>query len=49
MVQTGHPSDIWASGEALLDDGKRPIQFAPHGGIVPIRRTHDTFDASTNW
>jgi len=49
MVETEHPSDIWASGEALLDDGKRPIQFAPHGGIVPIRRTSDTFDQSTTY
>jgi len=26
----------------VLADGSRPIQFAPHGGIVPIRRSVDT-------
>jgi len=27
----------------LLNNGKRPIQLAPHGGIVPIRRSSDTY------
>jgi len=26
----------------LLNDGSRPMQLAPHGGIVPIRRSVDT-------
>ena len=29
--------------EYVLDNGARPMQLAPHGGIVPIRRSSDTY------
>ena len=42
-VQLTHPSDAWFSPDFVLDNGQRPIQLAPHGGIVPIRRSVDTY------
>jgi hypothetical protein len=42
MAEPNHPSHVW-QGEYLLNNGKRPIQLAPHGGIVPIRRSSDTY------
>ena len=45
MAEPNHPSLIWAN-DFLLDNGRRPTQLAPHGGIVPIRRTSDTYPQS---
>jgi len=45
MAEPYHPSLVWAN-DFLLDNGRRPIQLAPHGGIVPIRRTSDTYPQS---
>ena len=42
-AQVAHPSDIWGSPDFRLDNGRRPIQLAPHGGIVPDRRSVDTY------
>ena len=42
MAEPAHPSLIWAN-DFLFNNGARPIQLAPHGGIVPIRRSHDTY------
>ena len=42
MAEPGHPSLVWAN-DYRLDNGRRPIQLAPHGGIVPIRRSSDTY------
>ena len=45
MAEPNHPSLVWAN-DFLLDNGRRPVQLAPHGGIVPIRRTSDTYPQS---
>lgn len=45
MAEPKHPSLVWAN-DFLLDNGRRPIQLAPHGGIVPIRRSVDTYPQS---
>jgi hypothetical protein len=42
MSEKNHPSHVW-QGMYLLNNGRRPIQLAPHGGIVPIRRSSDTY------
>ena len=42
MADPNHPSLVWM-GDFLLDNGRRPTQLAPHGGIVPIRQTLDTY------
>ena len=42
MSVPDHPSLIWG-GEFRLNNGRRPIQFAPHEGIVPLRQTVDTY------
>ena len=42
MSDPNHPSLTWM-GDFLLDNGRRPTQLAPHGGIVPIRYTSDSY------
>ena len=42
-VQLTHPSDVWFDPEFRLNNGRRPIQLAPHGGIVPDRRSVDVY------
>ena len=37
-----HHDYVQTSEWPLLDNGGAPQQLAPHGGIVPIRRTVDT-------
>ena len=42
MAEPDHPSLVWM-GDFLLNNGRRPTQLAPHGGIVPIRYTADSY------
>ena len=42
-VQLTHPSDLWFNPDFRLNNGKRPIQLAPHSGIVPDRRSVDVY------
>ena len=35
--------EFWDDPEYRMTSGDRPMQLAPHGGIVPIRRTVDTY------